>query len=1146
MFSKSLSKFLCACFPVFVCLVLHAQTQGGITGEITDASGAVIPKAKVTVTNEDTNAVRVTNTNGSGQYNVPSLLPGSYSVAAEAVGFEKMVRKGIQLQVEQIVRSDFQMAVGQVDQIITVSTAAPLLDTEDVTVGTVIGTKRITDMPLNGRDFLQLVSLSPNVVYNFAPAGQQVSIQGGQRAQTTISIAGQRGEFNYYTLDGLADTDDNFNDYLLLPSIDALQEFKVQYGIYPAEYGRNVGQINVSSLSGSNVYHGALWDFIRNSVMDAYNYDFTTAPPLKSPLNRNQFGYTLGGPVIVPKLFNGRNRLFFMTNYEGQRWYTSLASTATVPTLAMRGQASGDSFFDFSASGLQKIYDPATETGSGSTATAQQFPNNQIPLSRIDKNTSILLQYYPAPNVAGATTNNYQILNTEVQNSDQFTVRIDLNESAKSTWFGRYSWSSEYDLTPSTFPNQGIQLSTVVHQAAIGNTRMLTPNLTNQFLFGYSGLSNILYTQGAYTENVIGAMGGIPGLATPEPITYGIPSVGVSGYTGFGDSSTAPDFSHDHTFQTIDNVTLVRGKHTIGLGLEIRRDEYNQEGNQFVDMSLGFINGYATANPAPGQSSSTGNAFADFILGIPNNSAGPVVPLAVAQLRATDQYYYAQDTWKIRPNLTITAGLRYELEPPYWAKHDELMNTQINQIPQTESQLAAYNNSTDVAPVIVREGNAGNFYAGLPWTFGAGIPVAQDGRLGKYLVNDDRTMIAPRVGLAYTPSAKWSIRSGFGRFYAIDVGNAVYDMSRNLAVRRNVTGAFPHPNLTLENPFGLANGSNGLTVTGPTILSNWVTRKSPYEFQYELVVQRQLTSTAGLEVGYEGSEGHHLDRFRNLNVPPPEAGTPQLNRPDPILGLIQEVEDYVNSGYNSMEVKFTQQLSHGVNALIGYTYSRSIDNGSAIRSHGGDADFPQSDYCIDSSLACGEVGPSNFNQTQRLVSSLLYEPPIGRGQALLNHGILSEVFGNWQFNEIFSLATGLPFTFSYSANILNGGGGNASGSGGRPNYTGQPLAHTGGKNWHHWFNTAAYQNPPLYQFGNVSRNSMYGPGVMQWDSSLMKNFPVHNEQQLQFRFEAFNAANHPNFGLPSASFGSTTFSQISTLAQASSNRELQLSLKFVF
>jgi hypothetical protein len=1106
---------------IFFCATLHGQTQGGITGQVTDASGAVMPSVRITVKNENTNAVRETVTNSEGQYNFPSLLPGHYSATAEAPGFQKMVRNGIELQVEQVVRSDFQMSVGQVSQEVTVSTTTPLVDTEDVTVGTVIGTERITDLPLNGRGFLQLVSLSPNVVYGFSPAGQQVSIQGGQRAQTTISIAGQRGEFNYYTLDGLNDTDDNFNVYLLLPSVDALQEFKVQYGIYPAQYGRNVGQVNVSSKSGTNAYHGAMWDFIRNSVMDASNYNFTTAAAgLKSPLNRNQFGYSLGGPVVIPKLFNGKDRLFFMTNYEGQRWYTSLASTATVPTLAMRGQASGNPNADFSAAGLSPIYDP-------SKSTRTQFPGNQIPAGRIDKDAQLLLQYYPAPNVPGATTNNYTILNDQVQNADQFTVRIDLNESARSSWFGRYSWSNEDAVTPTTFPGQGNILTTLIHQSAIGNTRVFSPTITNQFLFGYSGFANLLITQGAYNENVVGALGGIQGLAPPTPITYGIPSIGITGFSGFGHSSTAPNISNDHTYQVMDNATIVRGRHSIAFGAEIRRNQYNQEGNQFVAGSFSF-NGQATAANA-NSLTTTGNPFADFMLGLVSTSAGPVIPLAVAQLRSTDQYYYGMDTWKVRPNLTITAGLRYELAPPFWSKHDELMNTQVNSL-----------FDPTLPPVVVRQGTSNNFYQGLPWTFGPGILTAQDGRLGKYLVNNDRSMFAPRIGLAYNPTAKWAIRTGYGFFYARDIGNAVYDMSRNLAVRRSVTASTTTPNLTIENPFGLAPGDNGLVVTAPTILSNWVARKAPYEIQYELNVQRQVTPTTAIEAGYVGSQGHHLDRFRNLNVPLPGPGAVQSRRPFPALGAIQEVQDYVNSTYNSLAVKFTQQMSHGVNALVGYTYSRSIDIGSAIRSHGGDADFAQNPYDVKT----GERGPSNFNQVHRLTTSLLYEPPVGRGKAFLNHGIASEILGNWRFNSIFILASGYPFSFTESTNTLNGSGGAAGGGGGRPNYSGATLDPTGGKNRFHWFNTAGFQAPPLYTFGNVSRNSMYGPGQLSWDSSMMKMFPVYREQELQFRFEAFNVINHPNFGLPAASRGTSTFGTISSTTIPM--RQLQLSLKYIF
>ena len=442
----------------------------------------------------------------------------------------------------------------------------------------------------------------------------------------------------------------------------------------------------------------------------------------------------------------------------------------------------------------------------------------------------MLLQYYPQPNIAGAppTQPNYLIQNFSQTNADQFTVRIDLNESEKSTWFGRYGWSNESDITPATFPNQGNLLQTLVHQGEIGNTRLLTPTMTNEFLFGYSGLGNFLVTQGAYTENVIGALGGIQGLAAPTPITYGIPAIGVTLYTGFGDSSTAPDTSNDHVFQVIDNATMVRGKHTIQYGAEFRRDEYNQQGNQFVDGSFSF-SGNATDNPQA--ASTTGNGFADYLLGWVNSSAGAVLPLAIAQLRATDQFYYVEDTWKVRQNLTITPGLRYENVPPFWSKHDEMMNTQLNGIPQTEAEVATYVNSGSQEPVIVRQGSDNNFYGGLPWIFGAGIFTAQDGRMGKYLVNRDNEMWAPRLGVAWNPTPNSAIRTGFGLFYAVDIGNAVYDMSRNLAVRRNVTGPSTYPNLTFENPFGLSASSPPLTITAPTILSNMPNRRPAYEEQ---------------------------------------------------------------------------------------------------------------------------------------------------------------------------------------------------------------------------------------------------------------------------------------------------------------------------
>jgi hypothetical protein len=1111
------------------CVNLHGQTQGEMTGEVTDPSGALMPGATVTVTNEATNATRQMRTNATGVYSFPALLPGTYTLKTVATGFDSEVRSGIELQVQQVVRIDFRMTVGQTNQTVNVSAAVPLLNTADLTVGTVIDTKRISDLPLNGRNFLQLVELSPNVVYGFAPAGQQVTIEGGQRAETTISIAGQREEFNYYTLDGMNNTDDDFNNYLLLPSIDALQEFKVQYGVYPAEYGRNVGQINVSTKSGSNDFHGALWDFVRNSVMDADNFAFVAGVPLKSPLSRNQFGYTLGGPVIFPKLFNGKNKLFFMTNYEGQRWYTALQEVATVPSIAMRsGNFSGIS---------TAIYDPATRVQNGSgQITAQPFPGNVIPTNRFDPYALKLLNYFPAPNVAGVTNNNYLALENEQQNADQFTVRMDFNESAKSTWFFRYSWSNEADLTPSTFPVQGNLLTTGVHQSEIGNTRVLTSTIVNEFLFGYSGFTNLNLTQSANTQNVIGELGGIPGLATPTPITYGIPNITLTGYTGFGDSYTVPDISHDHVFQWIDNVSIVRGKHSIGFGAEIRRDEFNQEGNQFAAGQFQFT-GFATQNPRSTQN--TGNAMADYLLGAVRTSGGSVEPLAVAQLRATDQYYYIQDAWKARPNLTINAGLRYELEPPYWGKHDELINTQLNSLPTKLNSLSPPTISPvdpNNPPVVVRAGTGNNFYQGLPFVYGPGIVVAQDGRLGKALVKTDYNDWAPRVGLVYSPSPNWTIRSGFGIFYARDIGNAVYDMSRNTAPRRGVTANNNFPNLTLENPFGLPAGGSELVVATPTILSNTYNMRTPYEIQYELNTQRQLAAKSTIEIGYLGSEGHHLNSLYEANTPLPGPGSSQTNRPFPALGPVQNVRNNINSTYNSLEVKFTQQMSHGVNALVGYTFARSIDDGGSDRQLAGDTDFPQNNY----DFKAGERGPSVFNQQNRLVTSLLWEPPLGKGQAFLNHGVAGEVLGNWQLNVVLIIGSGVPFTLSDGVDVANIGGTTAE----RPSYSGAPLNPPNGKSRFEWFNPAAYTEPAAYTYGNVSRNSVWGPGLVSWDSSVMKMFPIWKEQNLQFRFEAFNVPNHPNFAIPGGSLQSTTFGVITSTA--TDMRQLQLSLKYIF
>ncbi len=695
---------------------------------------------------------------------------------------------------------------------------------------------------------------------------------------------------------------------------------------------------------------------------------------------------------------------------------------------------------------------------------------------------------------------NYQSIEPRRSDADQFNIRGDFAESSNSNWFGRWSHGDELGLTPSTFPNQGFKLDTQVQQAMLSNTRVLSPATVNEFRFGFNQFVNSNLQAGAYVNNAIGELGGIPGLAPPDPIIFGVPAIGITGYTGFGDSGTAPNLTRTNVFQWIDNMSMSRGKHSIRFGGEIRRDRYNQIGNQFPRGSFSF-SGQATQNPSSAPNS--GNGMADYLLGIVRNSSGSL-GLAVAQLRGTRQYYYFDDSWKIRSNVTISLGLRYEFTPPYTTKHNSLINTEIT---------APFDPARH--PTIVRAGG-GDFYQGMPFRFRPNVQIARDGRLGDALVRTDYNDLAPRIGLSYSPDPSWSIRTGFGAFFAQDIGNARYDMARNLATRRNETANNDFPNLTLDSPFA---NLGAVFVDFPLILSNHVDRRTPYVFQYLLNVQRQLTKTAVLEAGYTGNEGHKLERFRHYNIATPGPGDSQARRPYPELGAIQETDGVVN-------------------ILMSYTYSKAIDTGSALRTHGGDEDFAQDNYGIKKTAR----GVSNYDQQHRWVTSLLWEPRIGKGKMWLSHGAASHILGAWQIGNILTYRTGLPYT------VLNGNDdANIGGPGGQhPNRTGVPLdPPSGRKDPAMYFNPAAFARIPQYTFGNVGRNTMRGPEAFSWDFSTVKNFVLPTEgHQLQFRFEAYNLPNRPNFGNPSATLTSASFSQITSTSTLM--REIQFSLKYSF
>jgi hypothetical protein len=490
-------------------LPLLAQTFGEITGRVSDPSGAGVPDSTITLTNNSTNAVRQTQSGSDGIYSFPSLAPGIYSIRTEHAGFKGAMSNNVEVQVQQTVRLDLTLEIGQTSESIEVTAAAALLQSENATVGTVVETKSITELPLNGRQYLNLVTLAPNVSNLAPPAGQAQSRQGGDRADQSISAGGNRIVYDYFTLDGVVNTDPNFNTYIVLPSIDALQEFKVQTGVYPAEFGHEATQINVLTKSGGNNYHGSLFEFVRNNDFDALPYQFTATRPGVSPFKWNDYGFEVDGPVSIPKLYNGRNRLFFMANYEWLTQRQTAQSVYSVPTAAMfKG--------DFSQFGTT-IYDPTTKA---------PFANNMIPSSMISPTSQALLKYYNSATLPGLT-NNYVQNNGSPKNRDGFVLRMDFVESAKSQWSGRYSWGDE-NFVNQTINVSGSKLITNYEQYMGSNTRILSPNVLNEARFGYARFYNAITAIGAFSVNTVAALN-LPNLAAGAPVTWGIPNVGFSG-----------------------------------------------------------------------------------------------------------------------------------------------------------------------------------------------------------------------------------------------------------------------------------------------------------------------------------------------------------------------------------------------------------------------------------------------------------------------------------------------------------------------------------------------------------------------------------------------------------------------------------------
>ena len=1112
-------------------------TTGSLLGTVTDPGG-VVPGANVIITEVNRGTSDTFVTDSAGSYTAPFLTPGTYRVEVNVSGFKKWVREGIIIQVNQRARVDVTLEIGRLEETTTVVASTPLLRTDSSEVGTVIEERAIKELPLNGRNFATLVYLTPGITPGQAGENLSGASTFNPRGASNFNALGHQANANGWLIDGIDNNEYTFNTLIIAPSVEQVREFKVLSGVFSAEFGRGAGVVSVATKSGTNAFHGTVFEYLRNDAFDARNF-FVRKVPLpdgglrkdpKPPLDRHQFGGAVGGPLVIPGIYDGHSRTFFFSDYAGMKEKRGQVFVNTVPTAQTR---LGD-FSDFrdTSGNLIVIYDPLTtrlnpnfDSSRAVSATNPQFlrdpfPGNIIPPNRINSVGRNVASIYPLPNGAGNFDNYTSTVNRDVTDN-VFSGRVDHRGSDKDSFFVRFNWgkfkldapqgqaacclptpseaAAKFDLGPFVAGIQNTRLTT--HGAAFNYSRVISPALVNELRTGYAKTVPFTF-QSDFGTHAADSLG-IHGINVNE-FTTGLPNINVPDMTGIsGGPAFLPVNPKQFHWQIEDALVWLKGRHQVKFGYRLVDRYPSPFTHTDTRGTINFGRNY-TNNPVTNVG---GSGLASLLTGYINNAARGFL-LEPYTLRTQEHGTFIQDDFKFKSRFTVNAGVRYE----FFRAETEEDNKVVN-----------------FDPVNLRL-----IYAG------------EDGA-SKSVNKKSQQGLAPRLGLTYDlfGDASTILRTGFGITYFPEqpsasnmIGQQVpYTISQNVSFATNPTDFSTVR--TIEDPFPAIvqvkpRTTAELQAANPRVLGHSFENEIAYAEQWHLGVERRVLSAMAVELTYAGSAGKHIVLCYNPNEVQPGVGTQESRRliqPLNRLNNMVQCDPRNRSTYHSGQLKVTQRFHNGLQFLGSYTYGKSLDYGGSAASGGGAVGNPQT----VTNLNAGH-GPSGFDVRHRAVMSGVWELPWGPGRKWMqDSGMVGAIVGGWQLAGIGTVTTGRPFTVFMQTGVNNGAPSwpDRIGSGKLENPTVD-----------RWYNPADFKAPPPNTYGNTGRGILYAPGHVNVDTSLSKRFTVSGRTNLEFRWDAFNLFNHPGFGFPNQNFDSPTAGRItSTIVD---NRSMQFSFKVNF